>query len=92
MRTNDQSAFLDLLEEHYQRLKGVSRTLRPSDHIADDLGIDSLASIELLAGLEEELGILLIDDPRIAAIETVENLRELVASARPSSVPDRSCA
>lgn len=91
MRTIEQSSFLGVVEALYARMKGLSRTVRLTDHIRDDLGVDSLAAIELLAGLEEELDILLIDDPRLAAVSTIADLHELVCVARPSEV-GRACA
>lgn len=75
------------LEEIYARIKKVSRDLRPSDRIVRDLEIDSLATLEILLALEERFGVTLIDNPRLARIETVGDLAALVDDARREATP-----
>jgi long-chain acyl-CoA synthetase len=50
-------------------------------HLSADLGLDSLARVELLGAIEEELGAY-IDDAAVDANATIGDLERLVASAR----------
>ncbi|GHE98157.1 acyl carrier protein [Streptomyces fumanus] len=78
---------LTALEEVYAQIKRVRRDLRPSDRIVQDLEIDSLATLEILLGLEERFGVSLVDNPRAAGVTTVGDLVALLdelRAARPS--------
>lgn len=78
---------IPVLEEIYARIKKVRRELRPSDRIVRDLEIDSLATLEILLALEERFGVTLIEDPRLARIETVGDLAGLVDDVRNREAP-----
>ena len=54
-----------------------ARKVRGSASIRDDLGIDSLAAMEILASIEKRLGIV-IDEAKAFDIVTVEDLLDLV--------------
>ena len=54
------------------------RKVREDASIRDDLGIDSLAAMEILASIEKRLGIV-IDEARAFDVVTVEDLLDLVA-------------
>ncbi|MFN4142527.1 AMP-binding protein [Aestuariivirga sp.] len=57
----------------------------PDTELAGDLGLDSLAQVELLAAIEERLGIAL-DEEQLSAARTVSDLETLVeAGARAGS-------
>lgn len=68
------------IEDTYQQIRKVRRELRPDDKIADDLGIDSLHAIDMIAALEARFQIALFSDPRTGSVRTVGELTELVAS------------
>jgi len=51
--------------------------VRESASIRDDLGIDSLAAMEILASIEKRLGIV-IDEAKAFDVVTVEDLLDLV--------------
>ena len=51
--------------------------IRENASIRDDLGIDSLAAMEILASIEKRLGIV-IDEAKAFDIVTVEDLLDLV--------------
>ncbi|MGN9815039.1 acyl carrier protein [Streptomyces sp. SD11] len=70
------------LEEIYAKVKRVQRDLRPSDRIVQDLGIDSLATLEILLALEERFGVALVDNPRTAGTATVGDLVALLDELR----------
>ncbi len=53
--------------------------VKESASIRDDLGIDSLAAMEILASIEKRLGIV-IDEAKAFDIVTVKDLLDLVAS------------
>ena len=53
--------------------------IEPTMRMGDELGLDSLKRVELLAALETELGIVL-DESKVSTSTTVRELEELVAS------------
>jgi acyl carrier protein len=73
---------LAALEEAYAQIKQVSRELRPSDRIVADLGMDSLATVEILLTLEQRFGVSLVDHPRTSTVVTVGDLAALLADLR----------
>jgi acyl carrier protein len=85
--TGASAEVLPVLEEIYARVKKVSRELRPSDRIARDLGIDSVATLEILIALEERFGVELAEDPRVARIDTVADLAALLDDVRAQEKP-----
>jgi acyl carrier protein len=54
-----------------------ARKIKESASIRDDLGIDSLAAMEILASVEKRLGIV-IDEAKAFDIVTVKDLLDLV--------------
>ena len=52
--------------------------VRESASIRDDLGIDSLAAMEILASIEKRLGVV-IDEAKAFDVVTVKDLLDLVA-------------
>jgi len=54
-----------------------AKKVKESASIRDDLGIDSLAAMEILASIEKRLGIL-IDEARAFDVVTVKDLIDLV--------------
>lgn len=73
---------LPVLEQIYARVKKVRRELRPADRIAADLEVDSLATLEILLALEEQYGVTLVGDPRMAGVHTVADLIALLDDVR----------
>jgi acyl carrier protein len=57
--------------------------LKPDSHLVDDLGADSLDSVELLFALEEEFGFE-IEDEDGESLTTVQKVQEYVASRMPA--------
>jgi acyl carrier protein len=72
---------MKVLDETYLSIKRVRRELRPQDRIVEDLGIDSLAAIELMVALESRYNVQLVDNPRVAAVVTVQDLVALLDNA-----------
>ena len=54
------------------------RDLRLTDSINRDIGLDSLALLEVLTRVEEEFGIELLDTPETYTAATVQDLVELI--------------
>ena len=71
---------LAALERHYRRGRNSRRSVRRTDRLYDELGIDSLLASELLVALEDDYDVALLHDPRVWQIATVGELLELVAS------------
>lgn len=80
--TGASAEILPVLEEIYARVKKISRELRPSDRIVRDLGIDSVATLEILLALEDRFDIELAGDSRVAHVDTVADLAELLNEVR----------
>jgi acyl carrier protein len=55
------------------------KKVKESDNIRDDLGVDSLMAMEILAAIEKRLGIV-IDEAKVFDIVTVKDLIGLVMS------------
>jgi acyl carrier protein len=55
------------------------KKIKESDNIRDDLGIDSLAAMEILAVIEKKMGIV-IDEAKAFDVVTVKDLIDLVLS------------
>lgn len=50
----------------------------PEASFKDDLGLDSLDAVDMVIVLEQEFGIKIGKDPKIAAIRTLQDLHEFV--------------
>ena len=61
------------------------RAIRPSDHIQHDLGLDSLAVMELVSDVETRFNIS-IPSEMYDRIQTVEDVARLVSKLKPESV------
>ena len=55
------------------------RKIKDDSSIRDDLGVDSLAAMEILASVEKRLGIV-IDEAKAFNVVTVKDLIELIMS------------
>ena len=56
-----------------------ARKIKESANIRDDLGVDSLSAMEILAAIEKRLGIV-IDEAKAFDVVTVKDLIDLVTS------------
>ncbi|HZU81605.1 MAG TPA: acyl carrier protein [Polyangiaceae bacterium] len=68
----------ELLRHHVDE----SRPIRPTDHIQNDLGLDSLSVWELASDVESRFGVNIPTDI-FAQVATVEDMARLVHSLRP---------
>jgi acyl carrier protein len=68
----------ELLRRHVDE----SRPIRPSDHIQNDLGLDSLSVMELVSDVETRLGVN-IPSEMFDQIATVGDVARLVSSLQP---------
>lgn len=57
----DTPELMDLLARSYRTVKQRSLSLSPDLRLGEDLDLDSLDAIDLLAVIEEELGVEIID-------------------------------
>ncbi len=64
---------LEITCELLRRHVDEARAIRPSDHIQNDLGLDSLGVMELVADVETRFGVSIPSDmfERIATVEDV---------------------
>lgn len=69
------------IEHLVARMEGVDPTkVRPDAHMASDLGLDSLAKVELLSMIEEELGAY-VDDAELDPDATLAELQSMIDAA-----------
>jgi acyl carrier protein len=69
---------LGLIQELYDDVNGGSLTLTRSHRLTDDVGLDSLEVVEVLAALEERLRVMLIGDRRLLNVTTVGELIDVL--------------
>lgn len=69
----------DLLRRHVDE----TRPIRPSDHIQNDLGLDSLSVMELLSDVETRFGVDIPSD-LFEQIATVQDVARLVSTLPPA--------
>ncbi len=72
----------ELLRRHVDE----SRAIRPSDHIQNDLGLDSLSVMELVSDVETQFGVN-IPSEMFAQIATVGDIARLISSLPSASAP-----
>jgi acyl carrier protein len=60
----------------------------PDTELMAELGFDSLGLLELLAALEDELGLPPIDGDQLAEIRQVKDLQRIVATLGEGSAPE----
>ncbi len=68
---------------------GVSRKVRPTSRLVDDLGFDSIMMVELMSAIEDAFDLVITLD-EATRIETVSDLQQTVSDAlaqRPGEVP-----
>ena len=59
----------DILRKHVD----VKRAIRPNDHIQNDLGLDSLGVMEVVADIEDRFNVTIPND-QLSALATVEDM------------------
>ena len=76
----------EILKKHVD----ADRAIRPNDHIQNDLGLDSLGVMELVADIEDRFAVTIPNDV-LSDISTVEDvakaLVKLTAAAQGSTSP-----
>ncbi len=63
----------DILKKHVD----AQRAIRPNDHIQNDLGLDSLAVMEVVADIEDRFNVS-IPNELLSSIATVEDVARAV--------------
>lgn len=71
MATYDET--LTITTEILQKHVDGERTIRPNDHIQNDLGLDSLGVMELVADVEDRFSVT-IPNEVLSSISTVEDI------------------
>ena len=69
----------DILQKHVD----VQRAIRPNDHIQNDLGLDSLGVMEVLADIEDRFNVTIPNDA-LASMATVEDVARALVKLNPS--------
>jgi acyl carrier protein len=62
------------------------RTIRPNDHIQNDLGLDSLGVMELVADIEDRFAVTIPNDV-LSDISTVEDVAKALVKLKPEGAP-----
>jgi acyl carrier protein len=71
----------ELLRRHVDE----SRAIRPTDHIQNDLGLDSLSVMELMSDVETRFGVNIPSD-MFEQIATVEDVARLISKLQPADI------
>ena len=74
------TVFVELFEIPAEKLK-------PGAHIFEDLGLDSLDIVDLIAAMQKKLGVQIRNDQRAQAIRTMQDLYDYLKLIHPPSHP-----
>ena len=69
----------DILKKHVD----VQRAIRPNDHIQNDLGLDSLGVMEVMADIEDRFNVTIPND-QLANMATVEDVARALVKLNPA--------
>jgi acyl carrier protein len=67
------------------------RSIRPNDHIQNDLGLDSLGVMELVADIEDRFAVTIPNDV-LTEISTVEDVANALVKLKSESANANECA
>ena len=81
MSTYDET--LSITTEILQKHVDANRTIRPNDHIQNDLGLDSLGVMELVADVEDRFSVSIPNDV-LGDIATVEDIAKALMKLQTS--------
>jgi acyl carrier protein len=81
MSTYDET--LSITTEILQKHVDANRTIRPNDHIQNDLGLDSLGVMELIADVEDRFSVS-IPNEVLGDIATVEDVAKALMKLQTS--------
>ncbi len=60
--------------------------LVPEAHVFNDLGLDSLDTVDLVVALQKKFGVRIRDDDRVRDIRTLGDIYEFIASLNPEGM------
>jgi acyl carrier protein len=69
----------EILQKHVD-----GKTIRPNDHIQNDLGLDSLGVMELVADVEDRFSVS-IPNEVLSSIATVEDIAKALMKLQPAA-------
>jgi acyl carrier protein len=79
MSTYDET--LKITTEILRKHVDAERTIRPNDHIQNDLGLDSLGVMELVADVEDRFAVTIPNDV-LSDISTVEDIAKALVKLK----------
>lgn len=56
--------------------------LQPGKHIFNDLGLDSLDTVDLVVALQKKFGVKIRDDERVRSIRTLDDIYRFIETIR----------
>jgi acyl carrier protein len=68
----------DIIKRHVD----AAHAVRPNDHIQNDLGLDSLAVMEVVADIEDRFNVSIPNDT-LSSLSTVEDVAKALAKLQP---------
>jgi acyl carrier protein len=68
----------DIIKKHVD----AKRAIRPNDHIQNDLGLDSLAVMEVVADIEDRFNVSIPNDT-LSNLSTVEDVAKALSKLQP---------
>jgi acyl carrier protein len=84
MATYDET--LQITTEILQKHVDGERTIRPNDHIQNDLGLDSLGVMELVADVEDRFSVT-IPNELLSNIATVDDIAKALVKLQSDASP-----
>jgi len=75
-------ATTEILKKHVEG----ERAIRPNDHIQNDLGLDSLGVMELVADIEDRFAVTIPNDV-LSDISTVDDVAKALVKLKEESAP-----
>lgn len=84
MATYDET--LEITTEILRKHVDENRAVRPNDHIQNDLGLDSLAVMELVADVEDRFAVTIPND-LLSELATVEDIARALVKLQQAAAP-----
>jgi acyl carrier protein len=73
---------IDVFRSAYRRVTADDRDVTAEENLRDDLGLDSIAAMEVVTLLESDLGVPLVDDEELSAACTVTDVCRVIDRVR----------
>ena len=78
---------IDLTNEVFEESFEIEKEkLKPEAHIFDNLGLDSLDTVDLVVALQQKFGVKIRDDARVRSIRTLGDIYTFIGTLKAEGV------